>query len=163
MLGIHGNPNLKEFLKSSESFLKKYQFSTLADLNPGFGGTWDMLGIYSLIVIFIILQNKSFCQIFFLNFTHNIKSPNLPQIKIFFQILSTALRKKAANYKNLEILVLKNEKKNIFIFLEKRLKYHFKWRFFWGLFWGISHFCRSKNDDFRKWSWFFQTIRIGCF
>ena len=29
-------------------------------LNPGFGGLWDMLGIYFVNVIFITLQKKSF-------------------------------------------------------------------------------------------------------
>ena len=31
------NPNSKEFLKSCESFLRKSQFSTLTNLNPGIG------------------------------------------------------------------------------------------------------------------------------
>ena len=43
LLGIHKNPNLKEFLKSCESFLRKSQFSKMRYLNPRFGGPWDML------------------------------------------------------------------------------------------------------------------------
>ena len=62
MLGIHRNPNRKEFLKSCESFLRKSQFSKLRYLNPGFGGPWDMLGIFFVNVIFITLQKKSFGQ-----------------------------------------------------------------------------------------------------
>ena len=61
-LGIHRNPNWKEFLKSCESFLKKSQFSTLTDLNPGFGRPWDMLGFFFVNDIFITLQKKSFGQ-----------------------------------------------------------------------------------------------------
>ena len=49
-------------MKSCESFLRKTQFSTLTDLNPGFGGSWDMLGIFFVKVIFITLQKKSFCR-----------------------------------------------------------------------------------------------------
>ena len=33
-------------MKSCESFLRKSQFCTLTDLNPGFGGPLDMLGIF---------------------------------------------------------------------------------------------------------------------
>ena len=65
MLGIHRNPNWKEFLKSCESFLRKSQFSKLRYLNSGFGGPWDMLGIFFVNVIFITLQNKSLGQINF--------------------------------------------------------------------------------------------------
>ena len=36
----------KEFLKSCESCLRKSQFSTLTDINTGFGGPWDRLGIF---------------------------------------------------------------------------------------------------------------------
>ena len=56
LLGIHRNPNWKEFLKFCKSFLRKSQLSTLTNLNPGFGGPWDILGI------FIMLQKKSFGQ-----------------------------------------------------------------------------------------------------
>ena len=56
------NPNWKEFLKSCESFLRKSQSSSLTDLNPGFGGPWDMLAIFFVNVIFIMLQIKSFGQ-----------------------------------------------------------------------------------------------------
>ena len=60
MLGIQCMyPNWTEILKSCESFLRKSQFSTLTDLNPGFGRLWDMLGIY---FIFKMLQKKSFGQ-----------------------------------------------------------------------------------------------------
>ena len=62
LLGIHRNPNKKEFLKSCESFLRKSQFSKMRYLNPGFGGPWDMLGIFFVNVIFITLQKKSFGQ-----------------------------------------------------------------------------------------------------
>ena len=62
MLETHRNPNWKEFLKSCESFLRKSQFSTLNYLNPRFGGSWDMLGIFFVNVIFIMLQKKSFDQ-----------------------------------------------------------------------------------------------------
>ena len=65
MLGIHRNSDWKEFLKSCESFLRKSQFSTLTYLNPGFGGPWDISGIFFVNVIFITLQKKSFGQKFF--------------------------------------------------------------------------------------------------
>ena len=52
-------------LQDCESFLRKSQFSKLRYLNPGFGGSWDMLGIFFVNVIFITLQNKSFGQKFF--------------------------------------------------------------------------------------------------
>ena len=51
---------LKEFLKSCASFLRKYHFSNLNDLNPGFGRPWDMLWIFFVNVIFLTLQKKSF-------------------------------------------------------------------------------------------------------
>ena len=62
LLEIHRNPNWNEFLKSCESFLRKSQFSKMRYLNPGFGGPWDMLGIFFVNVIFITLQKKSFGQ-----------------------------------------------------------------------------------------------------
>ena len=62
LLGIHRNSDWKEFLKSCESFLRKSQFSKMRYLNPGFGGPWDMLGIFFVNVIFITLQKKSFGQ-----------------------------------------------------------------------------------------------------
>ena len=45
-LGTHRNQNGKEYLNPYESFLRKSQFSTLTDLNHGFGGPWDMLRIF---------------------------------------------------------------------------------------------------------------------
>mgnify|MGYP001229301662 CR=1 FL=1 len=36
--------------------------SFLTDLNPEFGGPWDMLGIFLVNVIFIMLLKKSFGQ-----------------------------------------------------------------------------------------------------
>ena len=39
---------------------RKSPFSTMTYLNPGFGGPWDMLGIFFVNVIFITLQKKSF-------------------------------------------------------------------------------------------------------
>ena len=65
MLCVHRNPNWKELLKSCESFLRKSQFSTLTDLNPGFGGPLDMLGIFFVNVIYTTLQKKSFRHNFF--------------------------------------------------------------------------------------------------
>ena len=66
LLGIHRNPNWKEYLKSCESFLRKSQFSTFkSDLDPGFVGPSEMLAIFLVNVIFIMLQRKSFGQIFF--------------------------------------------------------------------------------------------------
>ena len=38
--------------------MRKTQFSTLTDLNPGFGGPWDMLGIFFVNVIFIMLHRS---------------------------------------------------------------------------------------------------------
>ena len=58
MLRIHRNPNQKEFLKSCESFLRKSQFTKLRYLHPGFGGPWEMLGIFFVNVIFITLQKS---------------------------------------------------------------------------------------------------------
>ena len=72
--GIHRNQYWKEFLKSCESFLRKSQFCTLTDLNPGFGVHWDMLEIFLINDSFIMLQMKSFGQIFFLNFMYGLKS-----------------------------------------------------------------------------------------
>ena len=61
--------------------MRKSQFSKLRYLNPGFGGSWDMLGIFFVNVIFITLQNKSFGQIFLLNSIHGFKSAILPELK----------------------------------------------------------------------------------
>ena len=58
MLGIHKNPNWKEFLKCCESFLRKSSVCTLTYLNPGFGGPWDMLWIFLGYSTFIILTSK---------------------------------------------------------------------------------------------------------
>jgi hypothetical protein len=41
--------------KIATDFTLYSQFSTLTDLNPGFGGPWDILGIFSVNVIFIRL------------------------------------------------------------------------------------------------------------
>ena len=60
LLGIHSNPNWKEFLKCCESFLRKSSVCTLTDLNPGFGGPWDILWIFLGYGPFIMLQKKSF-------------------------------------------------------------------------------------------------------
>jgi len=38
--------------------LRKSQFSTLTYLNPGFGGPWDMLGIFFVNVKFITLHRR---------------------------------------------------------------------------------------------------------
>ena len=50
------------FLKFCESFLRKCLICTLTDLNPIFGGLWDMLWIFSGDVTFIMLRKKSFGQ-----------------------------------------------------------------------------------------------------
>ena len=39
-------------MKSCESFLRKSQFSKLSYLNPGFGGPWDIIGIFFVNAIF---------------------------------------------------------------------------------------------------------------
>ena len=58
---------------------------TLTDLNPGFGGPWDMLGIFFVNVIFIMLQKNSFGKKIFekkiLNSMHGFKSAILPELK----------------------------------------------------------------------------------
>ena len=61
-LGIHGNINWKEFLKSRESFLRKVSVCTLTDLNPGFDGPWKKLWIFFVNGTFIMPQKKSFGQ-----------------------------------------------------------------------------------------------------
>ena len=60
LLGIHRNPKWKEFLKYHESFLRKSSVCTLTDLNPGFGGLWNMLWIFFGYGTFIMLQKESF-------------------------------------------------------------------------------------------------------
>ena len=81
MLGIHKNPNWKEFLISCESFLRKSKFSTLRYLNPGFNGLWDMLRILFVNVISIMLQKRSFRPEQILNFMRGFKSAILPEMK----------------------------------------------------------------------------------
>ena len=58
LLGIHRNPDWKEFLESCESFWRKSWCSTPTDLNPGFCRPWNMLGIFFVNVIFIKLQKS---------------------------------------------------------------------------------------------------------
>jgi hypothetical protein len=71
LLGIHRNPNCKEFLKCcDESFLRKSSVFTLTDLNPGFDGPWDILWIFLGYGTFILLQKKSFGQ---KNFIHGVQ------------------------------------------------------------------------------------------
>ena len=47
---------------SRDGFFRKSPFCTFSCINPGFGGPWDMLQIFFLIVIFIILQKNAFGQ-----------------------------------------------------------------------------------------------------
>ena len=61
-LGIHRNPNCKEFSKCCEAFLRKSSVCTLTDLNPVFGKPWDMLWLFFGFGTFIMLQKKSFGQ-----------------------------------------------------------------------------------------------------
>ena len=67
LLGIHKNPNWKEFLKCCESFLRQSSVCTLTYLNPGFGGPWDMLGIFFVNIKFITLH-RSLLENFFFEF-----------------------------------------------------------------------------------------------
>ena len=60
--------------------MRKSQFSTLTNLNPGFGRPWDMLGIFFVKVIFITLQKKSFRQKK-LNSMRGFKSAILSELK----------------------------------------------------------------------------------
>ena len=73
MLGIHRNPDWKECLKSCECFLRKSQFSILTDLNPGFGGPWNMLGIFFVNVVYIT-SKEVFWPKKVLNSIHGFKS-----------------------------------------------------------------------------------------
>ena len=49
-------------MKYRESFLRKVSVCTLTDLNPGFGGPWNMLWILFVYGTFIMPQKKSFGQ-----------------------------------------------------------------------------------------------------
>ena len=76
---LYRNQFWKYFLKSFESFLRKPQFLTLNDLNSGFGGPWDMLGIFLVNVNFKMLQKKSFGEK--IGFHAQFQKCNLPQLK----------------------------------------------------------------------------------
>ena len=74
MLGIHRNPNWKEFLKSCESFLRKSPFCTFFCINPGFGEPWDKIWIFFLYCHLHNASKECFWPNFFLNFMHRFKS-----------------------------------------------------------------------------------------
>ena len=59
---LASDPDWEELLKFWEVFLRKSQFSTLTNLNPGFGGHWDMLGIFLVNITLTTLRKKSFIQ-----------------------------------------------------------------------------------------------------
>jgi hypothetical protein len=61
-LRLSKEPKLKRIFYILWVFLRKSQFSTLNDLNPGFGIPRNMLAIFFVNVIFIMLQKKSFGQ-----------------------------------------------------------------------------------------------------
>ena len=74
MLGIYRNPNWKEFLKSCESFLRKFQFSTLTDLNHGFGKPWEMVWKFFYKCQLHNASKEVVWPNFFLDFMHGFKS-----------------------------------------------------------------------------------------
>ena len=62
---IHRNLVQERKFNSRESFFRKSPFCTFSCINPGFGGPWDKLCIFFLVVIFIMLQKNAFGQNFF--------------------------------------------------------------------------------------------------
>ena len=62
--------------------MRKSQFSTLTDLNPGFGGPWDMLEIFFVNVIFIMLKSKLEGALFYI---HNCKKKQCGTKRVVFK------------------------------------------------------------------------------
>ena len=52
------NTKQKYFFKSREAFFRKSSFCTLADLNHGFGGPWDIFWKFLINVTFVMLLAK---------------------------------------------------------------------------------------------------------
>ena len=52
---IHRNLKQQKNFNSHNGFFRKSPFCTFSCINPGFGGPWDVLWIFFLIVIFIML------------------------------------------------------------------------------------------------------------
>ena len=56
-------PKQKDFFNFTEGFLRKSSFCTLADLNRGFGGPWDIFWKFFINDTFTMIQKNAFGQI----------------------------------------------------------------------------------------------------